>query len=167
MSDKVQNLKFKSSLDNIHLVEKFVDAICDEYNINNSYFGNIVIALTEAATNAIVHGNKQDSDKTVTITFDPKPAGLSFIIKDNGDGFNFNNIPDPTDVENKTKSEEGRGIFLIKSLADEVIFNDTGNSVELIFNISSINKELALDRISKLKSYSKTKKTGDTKSKTE
>ncbi len=153
MLNKKQELRLSSSLDDLHKVERFVDSICDEFNINNNYFGNIIIALTEAVTNSIVHGNNQDKSKTVTVTFEHKPKGLIFTIKDEGKGFDHKSIPDPTDVEKCPNPEEGRGMFLIKSLSDEVVFSDNGSKIEIIFKISSINKELALDRAGKLKSY--------------
>ncbi|NVO01476.1 MAG: ATP-binding protein [Bacteroidetes bacterium] len=153
MIEKKQFLSLKSTKENIHQVEKFVEDICDEFNINNTYFGNILVALTEALSNAIVHGNKNDVNKDINITFESKPIGLSFTIQDEGNGFDFNNIPDPTDLAVELKNEEGRGIFLMKVLADEVNFLDNGKSIELIFKISSINQELALDRIKQLQIF--------------
>jgi serine/threonine-protein kinase RsbW len=158
ISEKLQ-LIFPSIPENIHQVEKFVEDICDEYNINNTYFGNILVALTEAVENAMVHGNKNNPVKNVEITFVSKPEGLSFTIKDEGDGFDINQIPDPTDLNIDPEEVKGRGIFLIKSLADEVKFLTNGKSVEILFKISSINNEMAVDRINQLKSYSGTKET--------
>jgi serine/threonine-protein kinase RsbW len=60
-------LKIKSDIKEIHEVEKFVEDICDYYNINNSYFGNIIVAVSEAVENSIVHGNKQDPSKSINI----------------------------------------------------------------------------------------------------
>lgn len=153
MIEKKQFLSLKSTKENIHQVERFVEDICDEFNINNTYFGNILVALTEAVSNAIVHGNKNEENKDINITFESKPIGLSFTIQDQGEGFDFNNIPDPTDLAVELKEEEGRGIFLMKALADEVNFLDKGKSIELIFKISSINQELALDRIKQLQLF--------------
>jgi serine/threonine-protein kinase RsbW len=144
---------------NIHQVEKFVEDICDEYNINNTYFGNILVVLTEAFENAIKHGNGSDPSKNVQLTFTSKPEGLSFTISDEGNGFDFNNIPDPTDINTDIEKFNGRGIFLIKSLADEVDFLENGRKIEILFKISSINYELAIDRINHLKKYYGTKET--------
>lgn len=158
ISDKLQ-LIFPSLPENIHQVEKFVEDICDEYNINNTYFGNILVALTEAVENAIVHGNNKNPEKNVEIIFVSKPEGLSFTIKDEGKGFDINQIPDPTDLNVNPDEQKGRGIFLIKSLADEVNFLKNGKGVEILFKISSINNEIAVDRINQLKNYSGTKET--------
>ncbi len=145
--------------ENINQVEKFVEDICDEYNINNTYFGNILVALTEAFENAMVHGNGKDPVKKVHIIFTHKPEGLSFIVKDEGKGFDINQISDPTDINSDTDESKGRGIFLIKSLADEVKFLGNGSTVEILFKISSINSEMAIDRINQLKKYSGIKET--------
>jgi serine/threonine-protein kinase RsbW len=153
MLEKKQIIELKSALTEIHLVEKFVEDICDEYNINNSYFGNILIALTEAVENAMHHGNNDNPDKKVIIVFESKPVGLSFLVKDEGPGFNYKTISDPTDLSENIDPNKGRGLFLMKSLADEINFCNTGNSIELVFKISSINSELSADRISQLKQY--------------
>jgi len=158
ISEKLQ-LIFSSVPENIHQVEKFVEDICDEYNINNTYFGNILVALTEAVENAMVHGNKNNPSKNVEITFLSKPEGLSFTIKDEGDGFDINNIPDPTDLNVNPEEVKGRGIFLIKSLADEVNFLLKDKGIEILFKTSSINNEIAIGRINQLKSYSGIKET--------
>lgn len=153
ISGKLQ-LILPSLPENIHKVEKFVEDICDEFNINNTYFGNILVALTEAVENAMKHGNNNDPAKQVQIVFSSDPEGLSFMIKDEGKGFDLNSIPDPTDLNIDAEEIKGRGIFLIRNLADEVNFTHNGSCVELIFKISSINHELAVERMNLLKKYS-------------
>lgn len=150
-----QELEFISDIKNIHKVEKFIEEISDLYNINNTYFGNLIIAITEAVNNAIVHGNANDKNKMVRIEFTSDSRGLSFKIIDEGDGFDFNNLPSPLNDVNGEQNEIGRGIFLMRSLADEVSFSETGNEIELVFKISSINQETTIDRITKLKQYNK------------
>jgi len=158
ISEKIQ-LILVSLQENIFQVEKFIEDICDEYNINNTYFGNILVAVTEAYENAIKHGNGNDPSKHVDITFKSTPEGLLFTIKDEGKGFDINNIPDPTDINADPKETKGRGLFLINSLADKVKFVGNGNTVEILFKISSINSEIATERIKQLKKYSGTKET--------
>ena len=150
ITDKIE-LVLPSSMGNIHQVERFVEGICDEFNINNTYFGNILVALTEAVENAIKHGNKNNNSKAVTIVFSSKPDGFSFLISDEGNGFDLNQIPDPTDPNTDPEEQKGRGIFLMRNLADEINFN--GNNVELIFKISSINKEMSKMRIKQLQQF--------------
>ena len=154
LSEKI-NIVLPSKPESLHQVEKFVENICDEYNINNSYFGNILIALTEAVDNAIIHGNKNNSSKQVSLVFVSKPEGLSFSITDQGDGFDITNITDPTDIDQD--EIKGRGIFLLRSLSDELHYTNNGKTVELIFKISSINNEMASERINMLKKYSNPK----------
>jgi serine/threonine-protein kinase RsbW len=149
MKSYVKKLKINSIQKNISRVEKFVEEICDENYISNNYFGNIMLAIEEAVRNAIVHGNKEVSKKQVSLIFFRKKNGLSFTIEDEGEGFNLQDIPNPLDSDTAL----GNGIFLIRSLADKVNYNSTGNQVELIFTISSINQETTLNRISQLKRY--------------
>ncbi len=155
MKTEQRTLRLQSLPESIHKVEQLVEDICEEYNLNNSYLGCINVALTEAFTNALMHGNKQDPEKIITITFEKKSTGLTFTVKDEGQGFDYQSIPDVKD-DGKEKKFPGRGIFLIKSLSDDVNFVGNGNEIEIGFKISSIDFETAVDRIKKLKDYSKT-----------
>lgn len=153
MIKRKQELEFQSDIKNLNKVEKFVEEISDQYHINNTYFGNLMIAITEAVKNAITHGNKGDVNKKVKIEFSSDKRGLAFKVIDEGEGFDLKNLPNPLNGENGDAKNIGRGIFLIQSLADEVSFNDTANEILMIFEISSINQETTLDRIQKLKQY--------------
>lgn len=155
MLQKKQILKLNSETSELLKVESFVESICDDFSINNNYFGIILIAVTEAVENAIKHGNNNESQKEVTVTFESGPSGLTFTIADQGHGFDFNAISDPT--QENINPDQGRGIYLMKSLADEVNFGETGNQIILTFKIASINNELSVDRISQLKKYSEVK----------
>lgn len=154
---KKHTIKIKSDLQEIHEVEKFVEDICDYYNINNSYFGNIIVAITEAVENAIQHGNKNDAAKRVSILFDSTKNGISFTIEDEGTGFDLSIIPDPTNIDFKLE-KKGTGIFLMKTLADEVCVSENGRKIKLIFNISSINQEVYITRKKYVDEYLKNKK---------
>src|SRR5687768_13497134 len=98
-----QSLTFVSKSENIVLVEKMIDEVCEKFQVNEDHYGNILVALTEAVYNAILHGNKSNSHKNIEITFEPYPDHISFTVRDEGDGFDFNNLPDPTDPENIEK----------------------------------------------------------------
>lgn len=76
-----------------------------------------------------------DSSKNVTVEYSFNDKNVQFIITDQGDGFNYYSVPDPTLPENIEK-EDGRGIFLMNTLADEVIYNDKGTEVSLKFYIN-------------------------------
>ncbi len=129
-----QNLTFKSTAENIALVESLVDTVCDEYKINEDNYGNILVAVTEAVTNAIQHGNKYDPKKNVNVVVKTKSDLIRFVIQDEGKGFDFDHLPDPTDPQNIEKPH-GRGIFLMQHLADNVNFKENGRIVELNFKI--------------------------------
>ncbi len=133
---KVKTLKLTSKPENISIVERFIDDLRSEFNIGDEVYGNVLISLTEAANNAIIHGNKCDEKKEVTIDYgvDARGKNLTFIIKDQGPGFDYNNLPDPTAPENLEKTS-GRGVFLMMQLADMVVFSDNGATVEMSFRL--------------------------------
>lgn len=136
LTDTVKSFKIKSDPKNVGVVEKFVEDLRQEFNIGDDTYGNILITLTEAANNAIIHGNKCDLSKEVEIIYgaDERGKNLTVIMKDEGPGFDYNNLPDPTDPENLEKTS-GRGVFLIMQLADMVVFSDNGSTVEMQFRI--------------------------------
>ena len=133
---ETQEIQISSKTENLTVIETLVDEVCEEFKINEDYYGNILIALTEAVTNAIQHGNKYDPEKNINLQFAPNQKELVFTIKDQGTGFDFNNLPDPTEPDNIQKPH-GRGIYLMKHLADKVEFSDKGRAVELNFVISA------------------------------
>lgn len=136
MTHNLDKICFKSTPENLIQVEEFIERTCANYDVGPDVFGNILVAVTEAVNNAIYHGNNSSEDKSVNLThtFDESLKKLSFTVSDEGSGFDYNNLPDPTSPENITMLG-GRGVFLIKQLADWVIFNDSGNSVELQFKL--------------------------------
>jgi serine/threonine-protein kinase RsbW len=157
MRQEQKTLRLKSKPESIHQIERLIEEVCDSNNLNHNYLGCITVALTEAFTNALDHGNKRDPEKFITVTFEKTSTGLMFKIKDEGEGFNFHNIPDVKD-DGQEKVFPGRGIFLIKTLSDELRFIEPGNELEIGFKTSSINFETAVDRVKKLKDYSESAK---------
>ncbi len=131
--DKI-NIQVPSVPENIRIVESFIDNAKDKFHINDDLYGNIMIAVTESVNNAIVHGNKSDAKKTVNLSLVLEEKTLRFTIQDQGEGFDYENVPDPTAPENIEKVG-GRGIFLMKQLSDEVAFSENGKEVELVFNM--------------------------------
>jgi serine/threonine-protein kinase RsbW len=89
-----------SKAENLRLVEKFIDGMCEEYKINEDFYGNILIALTEAVNNAIIHGNQSDPKKDITVSCKAANNKVSFFVQDQGGGFDYNNLPDPTAPDN-------------------------------------------------------------------
>ena len=129
---KPVTIEFPSIVENIRIVESFIDTSRDELQITDDIYGNILIALTEAVNNAIQHGNRNDKEKLVRLTCRAGREELHFTIEDQGFGFDFNDLPDPTSGENLLKPE-GRGIFLMKELSDVLRFDNQGKKVEMIF----------------------------------
>ena len=111
------------------MIESFIDNSKRSSTFTKTFTG-IMIAVTEAVNNAIKHGNKSNSEKNVTLSLSLTENVIKFKIEDQGAGFNYHNLPDPTAPENLEKPS-GRGIFLMKHLADEVAFHDEGRIVEL------------------------------------
>ena len=130
-----QSLNFYSKADNIVIAEKLIDDVCKKFSVDEDFYGNILIAVTEAVNNAINHGNRQNPDKKVQVDFVERADRLSFSVQDEGEGFDHNALPDPTDPENLEKIS-GRGVFLMKHLADEVEFSENGTRVEMIFKVA-------------------------------
>ncbi len=128
-------LEIPSLTENIRIIESFIDNAKDKYNINDDIYGNIMIAVTESVNNAIKHGNALQNNKNVTISLNLEQDIITFTVQDQGPGFDFQNLPDPTAPENIDKPG-GRGIFLMKHLADEVKFRDHGRLVELRFYVN-------------------------------
>jgi serine/threonine-protein kinase RsbW len=153
-----EKLSLESRSENISSIERFVEEICDYYNINDTYFGNILIALTEAFQNALVHGNGNDPSKMIHVVFESKPKGLSFTVTDEGSGFDPESVPDPLDLDVEFESDKGRGVFLMRSLSDKMVVSDEGRSIEMFFRISGIGHEAMKKRISHFNEYFQTNK---------
>jgi serine/threonine-protein kinase RsbW len=128
-------LQLPSTIDSITIVEKFIDELNAKYGFIDEVYANVLTCLSEAVINAIVHGNRKNLDKKVYVNLEViEDKRLVFTISDEGDGFDFNNLPDPTAPEN-IENLTGRGVFIIKKLADQCIFNSKGNELELHFKI--------------------------------
>ena len=132
MTTTLPELRFDSKPENIAVVEKLIDQISADHGIVAEHYGNVLIAMTEGVNNAIVHGNKLDETKSVSVSCAIDEKTLVFRITDEGPGFDYDNLPDPTAPENIEKPH-GRGVFLMRHLADECSFEDEGRIVELTF----------------------------------
>jgi serine/threonine-protein kinase RsbW len=126
------NIEIPSLSENIRMIESFIDNAREKYHLDDDIYGNIMIAVTEAVNNAIKHGNQNNSGKNVSLSLALEEGVIRFRVEDEGNGFDYEHLPDPTAPENLEKPG-GRGIFLMKHLADEVAFNEKGKVVELSF----------------------------------
>jgi len=131
----VDKIVFKSEIQNINLVEKLIDEISSKYLLNSDIYGKVLLAVVEAVNNGIVHGNKMVVEKDIILEYNIIDNAIEFYITDCGQGFDFKNLPDPTKPENIEKTH-GRGVFLMKHLADEIEFFEPGNKVKMIFYLN-------------------------------
>lgn len=125
-------ISIPSLIENIKIIESFIDNAKESFEINDDIYGNIMISVTECISNAIIHGNGGDKNKLVNLELKMEDDQLKFIIQDEGKGFDLSGLPDPTSPENLEKPG-GRGIFLIRHLSDEVKFEDGGKKTILSF----------------------------------
>jgi len=126
------HIEVPSLSENIRMIESFIDNAKEKFQLDDDIYGNIMIAITEAVNNAIKHGNRSDSSKNVSLSLSLDDSLIKFRVEDEGQGFDYENLPDPTAPENLEKPG-GRGIFLMKHLSDEVEFKEGGRIVELSF----------------------------------
>lgn len=123
----------KTSPFEIDRLPKFLGDALNGVKVKKDYFNMLLLALTEAVNNAIVHGNKSDISKKVILEFSVTDSKIKIDITDEGEGFDIDKIPDPTLPENLLR-ENGRGIYIIKHFVDEMYYTKTkeGNSITLI-----------------------------------
>jgi serine/threonine-protein kinase RsbW len=134
MIDSIQ-IQIPSLPENIRIVESFIDNAKEKYQLNDDIYGNIMIAVTESVSNAILHGNRSDQSKNVMLQLSLEKSSIRFKIEDQGNGFDYESLPDPTLPENLNKPG-GRGVFLMKNLCDEVSFSNDGRTAELCFYLT-------------------------------
>lgn len=127
-------LQLPSKEESITLLEELIENIADTYNVAEDTFANMMTCLNEALINAIKHGNKLDATKKVIVNADVDNKRIIWTVTDEGEGFDYVHLPDPTAPEN-LESLTGRGVYIMKHLADQCIFNTSGNEVELHFKI--------------------------------
>lgn len=125
-------ISIPSLIENIKIIESFIDNARENFEINDDIYGNIMISVTECISNAIIHGNQGDKNKLVHLELTLEDELLLFTIQDEGNGFDYNELKDPTEPENIEKIG-GRGIFLIKHLSDDVKFEENGTKTVLSF----------------------------------
>ena len=131
-SAQIQTYQLESEIDSLARVEQIIEELKSFYKIPEDIYGNILVSITEAVNNAIRHGNKLDPEKSVDFSFESSDKEFVFKIQDRGTGFDPDSIPDPTLPENIDKPD-GRGIFIMKNLSDEVKFEDEGRRIEITF----------------------------------
>lgn len=136
MPQENYHLEIESDPNNLITVEEFVNYFCKDLKLSDEKLANVLLAVTEATTNAVIHANKSNLNKKVTIDVHVEDSKLIMKVKDEGEGFNPDMIPDPTEPENLLK-DSGRGLYLMKIYMDELKYNHTPTGMEtvLIMNI--------------------------------
>ena len=125
-------LTIESKTNNIAMIEPYLKEMIEQNRICSERYADILISLTEAVNNAIIHGNDQDESKYVKINMTEGDQGVVFTVTDEGQGFDPDNVPDPT-TDEFIECCGGRGVFIIKSLADTVNYQDNGCTVQMSF----------------------------------
>lgn len=133
-TSELYTLQLPSKLESINQLELLIEELADKYKISDDVFANMMTCLNEAVMNAILHGNKQNEGKMVIVNAEADAKRIIWTVTDEGEGFDYNHLPDPTAPEN-LENLTGRGVFILKQLADQCIFNSRGNEIELHFKI--------------------------------
>jgi len=128
------SVKIPSDMSNLFRAENLIDDLAENLNFGDELYGNISVSIIEAVSNAIQHGNENDVTKIVLLDYKVIKEQLVFTISDEGNGFDLDTVPDPTLPEN-LENIKGRGIFLIRNLADKVTFADRGAIIIIYFNL--------------------------------
>lgn len=135
LNTSFHTLQLASKIDSITLLENFIDELSVKYEFNDELYANVLTCLSEAVINGIIHGNGEDPSKKVCINLEViENKRFVFTISDDGNGFDLSSLPDPTAAE-KLENLSGRGVFIIRKLADQCIYNSKGNELELHFKI--------------------------------
>ena len=129
--DISQSLTIASDLTAARRVEQHLLTSLRQRSCPQDTLFAIRLALEEALSNAIKHGNGLDPSKTVTVEFSVSPDELRIVITDQGRGFNPSTVPDPT-TDDHLEQPNGRGIMLMRAYMDEVAYNPQGNEVRMV-----------------------------------
>ena len=116
-------------------VERFISTVKRFARLDEDRYYRVLVATTEAVNNGIIHGNLRDPKKKVTVTCIVSQSVLIIRVHDEGPGFDAAHLPNPLTRENLLR-EHGRGVFLIRSLMDNVEFERHENGSDVIMKIS-------------------------------
>lgn len=125
-------MSISSEIGNIVKVENFIESFLTTFDLSSKLFGNISLTVIEAVNNAILSGNKCNADKQVYLSAWREKDNFYVSVEDEGEGFDYTYIPDPTLPDNLLK-DAGRGLYVMKTLSDELIFEKGGAKVTLVF----------------------------------
>ncbi len=135
MSENHYHLEIESDPNNIITVEEFVNYFAKDIGLPEEKIASLLLAVTEATTNAIIHANKNDKTKLVKVDVSVSDSRLLVKVIDEGKGFNPALIPDPTKPENLLK-DSGRGVYLMRVYMDGLEYNVTDSGTETILSLN-------------------------------
>lgn len=130
MVDSPEIFIIKSDISELRNVEKFLFLVFERNHLPQKYFNKVLLCISEAVINAIEHGNKSDREKKVIIHLCCIKKVLLIEIHDQGEGFNYKCLNDPTN-ENNIRKETGRGIHIMKSIAKSLSYHDHGKILKI------------------------------------
>ena len=128
---QVIRLYVPSSLRWVHTLHAVITEILSQMALDEESSDQINLAVVEAGTNAIKHGNQEDPEKRAYFEFIIQPERFTVVIQDQGQGFDREQVPDPMQPENLFKSS-GRGLFLIESCMDDVTYEKSGTLIRMV-----------------------------------
>lgn len=125
-------LVIKSVPQNIAQIEHYLGDLFEAYHIHTDLYPDILISLTEAVNNAMIHGNDLDKSKVVSVRSYVGDEEVKFHVSDEGEGFDPTDLPDPCKKKNIALLG-GRGVMLMRELTSSICYKNGGATVELVF----------------------------------
>jgi len=137
VTDNQQTIKYPSSPDQLTEIDDDVERWLGEQNLPEDTLSDLTLVVTELVNNAIQHGNERNPEKEITVVLSSRLGEIEISVSDSGLGFDPNDLPNPLAEENHLKPS-GRGLFVVKSLVDQIRFSfspEGGTTVTVIKKI--------------------------------
>lgn len=134
----LKQIEFKSRYEEVEKLEAFLNNLQSVLGFDDELYAKLMLVVSEAVINGIVHGNKLNENKKVVLKalLDEENSRLIFESKDEGEGFKPELIPNPLAEENLLKNS-GRGIYLMQEYAEEVTYSNEGRTLRVEFSLAS------------------------------
>lgn len=128
----ILSFRFSSDIKLLNLLFDSMEGFCRALNLDLNSCWKEFLALREVVTNAVLHGNREDPVKEVEILIERKPDRLVFVVKDEGEGFDFEREGREPETEEEILAIRGRGLFLVKQIMDRVSYRyENGSIIEM------------------------------------
>ena len=135
VGELLRDTSIKGSEGFLSFLDGFVDSVALDLGLDEEITSNIVIGVSEALNNAFVHGNKRDESLSISLSVFRSNDALTFVVCDQGGGYDYELIKDGFE-DDLLDVPGGRGLFIMRALADEVGNNEEGNEVYLTFRLN-------------------------------